>query len=180
MNNIIHSCESSIRLPLKKMLGDQSDSLLRLESIICTQYIIQFSVQSFVNWNSPIQIRMFKIAKKMIFNQTNIQIDLINHKCKLIAKTAASMIRTQEIDNVYSKIIILDQLSMFDNNFEKQLTEFFPGMSKFLTKSIDVYKNIIKKTNFPAESEQISLFADNLNQAFVVNESKQLRNTKVK
>jgi hypothetical protein len=177
---IYKGTESAARGSVEKLLPCSNEYLLRFQSNISAQYITQFSIQALIRANSHIEKTMFIKLKRSILNFTNMQIDLINHPSKIMAKTASTMIMAQTVDNIYARILLLDQFASFQDIDDSKLMEFYPKMSIWLDKSIADCKNKVKKSEFPVESHQMGLFGKNINDASIIDEKTTFRNNKIK
>lgn len=180
IGEIRRSSESAARGPIEKLLPYSEEHLLRFQSIIFAQYITQFSVQTFVKENSVVENRMFTTIKRTILTLTNDQITLVIHPAQTIAKTVSSIIMSQTANTIFSKILMLDQLSAFQNIDDAKLIEIYPKMSFLLDELIVECKSKIKNSKHNKKPKQMSLFAKNPNNASISDNESTLRNTTVK
>jgi hypothetical protein len=180
IKEIFLGTESAARGPIEKLIPNSDENHIRIHSNISTQYIVQFSIKSFVKENNQIQQKMFKKIKRNILDYTIHQIDLINHPAKILAKTAAELVMSQSVENVYSRILLFDQFTVFQETDVSKLMAFYPKMSAWLDKSIVNCKLNIKNSKFPMNDRQLGLFSINANNASKSDVKSTLRNTIIK
>ena len=176
----LEETEVAIRSKLPNIIEDCTKNQIKIHSFISTQYVSQFSIQTLVKPNNLFQEKTFLKTKRYIFNHTIRHLDLINDPAKIFAKTAAKLVFAQSVENVYSRILLLDQFTSLREMDDSKIIEFYPKMSVWLNKAIVDCKNNIKKTKFSTDDKQMGLYSDNTNDASIDDEKTTLRNTTIK
>jgi len=180
LSQILGYCESTARGAIEKILPDADRHIIRIQSVLSAQYVVQFSIKSFIKPENPVEQKVFKGVKKSILNLTNRQIDLINHSAKITAKATSRLLLSQASECVQSRILMLSQFSTLQDMDDSKLIEFFLKMDSFLKKSITDCTNQIRHSKFPKRPQQNELFGKNANSAIIKSSTDSLRNTKVK
>lgn len=172
--------EKTFRIQLLNIIPDYDENQIRIHSIIASQYVVQFSIQTLTVPNNQIQRKTFEKTKRNILNFTIHYLDLINDPGKILAKTAAELVFTQSIENVNSRILLLNQFTSLQEIDDARIIEFYPKMSAWLDKSIAECKSHIKKYKFPKYDKQMGIFSHNTNDASTEDVKTNLRNTTIK
>lgn len=180
IQKVFADLESAARGQITEFLPNSDEELIRINSNISTQYVLQFSIRPFVRTGNQIHNKIYKNIKLDIFNHTINQINLFDHPAKIPARAAAWLIASKSDENVYSRLLLLDQFTALQEIDEAKQVEIYPKMSAWLVKLIVDCHTYIKKSNLTTKDPQMEFFSNNANNASLDENKRNLRNTVIK
>jgi len=148
-------------------LPDSDKNLIKLHSLLTTQYILQFSIKKYLKPNNLIALSHYHKIKLMLSQICIEYIKKVDHEAKDISITASRLLIRQKEEGTNSLIWMIEQIGTISDVEQSQVRKLFPTIADCLDAAIAKSVITIRKTKFNLGSYQEDLFEKNARQAAV-------------